>query len=138
MTFQWTNDLEVGNDMIDREHKSLIAAINKLFDACNTGKGRDELGSTIEFLLSYTKQHFLHEEQLQLGTNYPDYVRHKGLHEAFVKKIENFYTEFKTSGAKVSLISQVNTEIATWLLAHIKGEDKKIGKHVAEMQANKL
>lgn len=38
-TYEFTSELETGNDLIDSEHKELIDAINNLLLACGEGKG---------------------------------------------------------------------------------------------------
>ena len=50
MAFTWSKDLETGNAQIDKEHQELIQATNQLLDACAAGKGRSELGKTMDFL----------------------------------------------------------------------------------------
>ena len=40
MRYELTKDLETGNATIDREHRELFDAVNKLMDACGSGQGR--------------------------------------------------------------------------------------------------
>ena len=49
-TYEFTSELEPGNELIDSEHKELIDAINNLLLACGEGKGRGEIRKTLEFL----------------------------------------------------------------------------------------
>ena len=51
MRYELTKDLETGNATIDREHRELFDAVNKLMDACGSGKGRASLEPTMKFLL---------------------------------------------------------------------------------------
>ena len=53
MAFVWTKDLETGNIQIDNEHKQLVKAADELVMACSLGKGRQEIGKSIEFLSNY-------------------------------------------------------------------------------------
>ena len=63
--YEFTKKLETGNTVIDREHRELLEAVNKLLAACSEGKGRASMDETIKFLNNYVNQHFSHEEQLQ-------------------------------------------------------------------------
>jgi hemerythrin len=63
MAYDWDEKLETGNEKIDRQHKQLITALNKLIDACGEGKGSDELENTLEFLNAYIVKHFSDEEK---------------------------------------------------------------------------
>ena len=58
MRYELTKDLETGNATIDREHRELFDAVNKLMDACGSGKGRASLEPTMKFLLEYVNKHF--------------------------------------------------------------------------------
>ncbi len=73
MKYVWTQDLETGNEIVDKQHKALIEAFNSLLDASMKGYERQELGQTINFLVEYTKKHFSDEEDLQVRYRYPDY-----------------------------------------------------------------
>ncbi len=46
----WTNDLSVGVQVIDDQHKEIFAQLNRLMDACNQGKGKQQIGEVIVFL----------------------------------------------------------------------------------------
>ena len=68
MAYAWTTDLATGNADIDDQHKRLFAAVNALFDAYRSGKERQEVEKTMEFLTAYTAKHFADEEKLQEKT----------------------------------------------------------------------
>ncbi len=132
MAFLFTNDLETGNMQIDKEHKQLINAINQLLEACSQGTGRIEIANTIDFLLEYTKTHFSHEEVLQQQSNYPDYENHKGYHESFIKIVSDLSNKLRTDGASIALVGEINSQLAGWLVQHIKTQDVKVAKHILE------
>ena len=130
MAYSWDKSLETGNLSIDMQHKSLIAAINELLEACSQGKGRIEVSKTLDFLQDYVVKHFADEEKLQLQSAYPDYKVHKEKHEAFKVAVKNIVDEFKASGANIQLVAKVNTSVGSWLINHIKTEDKKVAMHI--------
>lgn len=130
MAYSWDKSLITGNSEIDRQHKSLIDAINGLLGACSQGKGRDEVDKTLKFLQDYVVKHFRDEEKLQLKSNYPDYKAHKEKHEAFKKTVNDIVEEYNKSGASIQLVAKVNSSIAGWLITHIKSEDKKVAAHI--------
>ncbi|WP_143322079.1 bacteriohemerythrin [Clostridium sp. HBUAS56010] len=130
MAYTFTKDLETGNQLIDTEHRQLIDAINNLLSACATGKGRTELAHTTKFLQDYTAKHFSDEEKLQLQSQYPDYVNHRRYHEDFKKVVAGICQKLERDGATVSLVGEVNSTIAGWLINHIKKEDVKVANHL--------
>ncbi len=133
MGFTFTKDLETGNSLIDSEHRQLIKAADDLVTACGQGKGRQELGSAVEFLSNYTKTHFAHEEELQRKYNYPDYAVHRNWHQAFVKEIEIVLNKLKSEGPTIALVGEVNTKISQ-LILHIKTFDLKLAQFIQTSQ----
>lgn len=130
MAFQWDSSLETGNNIIDEQHKSLIKAINDLFESCSHGKGRMEVQNTLNFLNDYIVKHFSDEEKLQIKSKYPEYVAHKKLHEDFKKEVANIVSEYEKNGATITLVAKVNSSISSWLINHIKTMDKKVADHI--------
>jgi len=127
---EFTKDLETGNALIDQEHRELIAAINRLMEACQRGQGRAELANTAQFLQSYTAKHFSDEEQLQIKSRYPEYKKHFGYHQAFKQTVAQIVKKISEQGATVALVGEINTALAGWLINHIKVEDKKLAAYL--------
>ena len=127
MRYELTKDLETGNSMIDKEHRELLEAVNKLLDACSKGQGRTSVDSTVKFLNNYVNRHFTHEEQLQQSSNYPGYAGHKAFHESYKKQLKDILAKIPAAGASIADLSAVNGHIGI-LVTHIRTEDKKLGQ----------
>ncbi|MFI3253983.1 MAG: hemerythrin family protein [Eubacteriales bacterium] len=132
MSLLWSKDMEVGNYQIDGEHKQLLEKINEFYTACSEGKAKEETLNILRFLKQYTVSHFAHEEKLQEASNYPDIKRHKELHRQFILSVEDIEHKLKTEGVSVTLVVEINQKIGFWLINHIKREDVRLGKHIAE------
>ena len=126
MRYELTKDLETGNATIDREHRELFDAVNKLMDACGSGKGRASLEPTMKFLLEYVNKHFSHEEALQKQSCYPCYQYHRTFHENYKEKLRDIANAIPAAGPTVSDLGKLNAHIAV-LVSHIRTEDKKLG-----------
>ena len=120
---QWSNDLSVQIEIIDKQHQKLIAMINEINDAMRQGKGREIVGKIIDGLVSYTQTHFAVEENYFKQFAYPDTARHVVEHQEFVKKAAAFQSDFKNG--KLTLSVQVINFLSDWLKHHILGTDKK-------------
>jgi len=130
---RWSADLETGYYAIDSQHKELFNLTSNLVEACESDKSLEILGDTLNFLASYTVKHFGDEEALQIKYNFPDYKRHKTLHDAFKAKALELIAQFKQDGSCATLRAQVNSVIVRWLLQHIRGEDFKVAEHIRTM-----
>ena len=112
-----------GCALVDKQHHQLFDAINGLLEACEHGKGKDELKKSLDFLSDYTVKHFFDEEQLLKKHGFTQLPGHHQYHEAFKKTVSDLAHEFILKGVSEHLISAVQTKIGSWLVDHIKGQD---------------
>ncbi|MGI6255446.1 MAG: bacteriohemerythrin [Acutalibacter sp.] len=126
MKYELTKELETGNMMIDREHRELFGAVNKLLDACEKGQGQAEVRNALDFLLRYVDRHFAHEEQLQTQNKYPEYNTHKRFHENYKTKLREIAAKVGPNGPTAANLASLNSHVAL-LISHIRTADKKLG-----------
>ena len=131
-TYDFTEDLLTGNDMIDEQHEQLFGHINNLLRACGEGKGRVELGRVVQFLIDYTEEHFSAEERLQDKYKYPDRENHKRYHEVFEHALREMADELEREGATVTLVGKINKSVGDWLVNHVKKQDVRGAAHIAQ------
>ena len=129
MRYEWSSDLETGYRSIDEQHKQLFETLNDLLWTCQHGGHHDEVKKTMDFLVNYTVKHFADEEEIQIRHNFPEYERHKRLHEDFKLTVSELAERLMQEGASVGLIAEMNSTIGDWLISHIKGEDRKVALH---------
>jgi hemerythrin len=118
--FVWTDQLNVGIEVIDQQHRRIVEYINQLDDARTNGCSRDEFGYLINDLVDYTISHFGFEESLQEEANYPFSKSHKKVHDLFAQRVSDFQARFN-KGEDVS--KALNSLLVTWLFNHIKRDD---------------
>jgi len=128
----WNDSLLVGIPQVDKQHKELVDAINKLTDACTQGKGRPEIERTLNFVVSYTQAHFKDEEIIQQKLGYPGATAHKWIHTQFIMTVGALVQEFNQNGPTIALIGKLNKSLVDWVVNHIKTEDKKIGEYMVK------
>jgi hemerythrin len=132
LKIEWSEDLAVGVENIDEQHKELFRRFNHLLEACSGGFGKEEIGSTLLFLDEYVQVHFRDEEKLQIAHAFPEYTAHHEQHRIFIKKLEAFKKEMLSGGATLSLTIATNTMLIDWLVNHISKMDKRIGEFIRQ------
>lgn len=132
MAITWTEDLRIGVEEVDNQHKELIRRMDGLFEACNKGKGKEEVVKVIDYLGEYVVEHFSAEEELQRKFGYPQYNAHKKLHGQFIDNFKGIKAQLDKEGVNPLLIIQMNRLLIEWLLQHIKKADKELGKYLKE------
>ena len=131
MRYEMTKDLETGNALIDSEHRQLFNAVNDLLDACAQGKGRSQVESTLDFLVSYVAKHFEDEERLQVQTAYQGYAAHRQFHEWYKGELGKAAREIKNQGTSITALNSLNQMVGK-LLMHIRTDDRKVAQHVRQ------
>lgn len=130
MEYQWNDYLETGYEQIDNQHKQLIAYLNNLSNAFNSGKGKEEIEKTMDFLVAYTIKHFNDEEKLMREANYPEKLLHRMFHEDFKKIVASYVERLKEEGPNNMLAESVVSGMGDWLVNHIKGDDFAMAVYV--------
>ncbi len=133
---EWTEDLSVGNEVIDEQHKELFRKINDLVLAINHSVCKYKIGDVIRFLDEYIVFHFSEEEKMMQKSSYPGYKAHKAQHEDFKRNFEELKGELvKLDGGKkpgsYDLSVQTNQVVVDWILEHIAKVDKKLGEFLS-------
>lgn len=132
MAVEWKESLAVGVKEIDDQHKELFKRVNDLFEACNQGKGKEEVGKIINFLGDYVISHFNTEEKLQQKYNYPDYPSHKKEHELFIQEFTELKKQFEAEGPTGLFVIKINKKVIDWLIQHIGRVDKALGAYLKD------
>jgi len=130
MAIAWSKELEIGDETIDMQHKDLIEKFNAFMSACTAEQGQEELESSLDFLCEYTVKHFTDEEALQRRINYPEYKKHKQLHDEFQVRVANLADLFKQKGPSDAIVARISTDVGEWLITHVKWEDTKLASYL--------
>lgn len=131
MSIVFDESLHTGNELIDGEHKELIARVNKLVESCEKGTEKVTAVKTLDFLMDYTEFHFADEEKLQQEVGYDKLEQHKEQHEAFKKSVDELRQMLEEEeGPTDAFVDAVNKNISQWLVEHIQGWDKAIAEFI--------
>ena len=128
---QWTDDLSVGNRVIDEQHKSLIDRLNAVSAALAAHHGEAEIMNTLGFLADYTTFHFSAEERFMDASSYPGLEAQKVRHQDFVDTLDELERDFREEGSTKILADAINTFLVNWLTNHIQGMDKTFADYLA-------
>lgn len=118
----WTDALAMGIESIDKQHRWLVDATNRLHaEISKAAPERAVLGEILEGLVDYTMNHFVLEEELFERLGYPETPAHKAEHDAFTATAMQLLLQFE-SGESVGL--PVLDFLKEWLLHHILKVDR--------------
>lgn len=121
MDLQWRQQLSVGNDLIDADHKYLIELIN-LITASLKSKDSAALGFGIEKLSGYAQSHFSREEVLATAAGYPNVAKLNLSHKALIESLVSIRQEIGEQWTDV-VGDRTAVFLRGWIVNHVIKED---------------
>jgi hemerythrin len=134
---KWNRDLNIGVDVIDKQHQHIGDCINRLQQAIeDNNKGAIEV--SFDEIIDYTVTHFGFEEDLQIKAGYEFCTAHKRAHLLFVKRIGVFKQQFDDTKDEESI--EVGQELLLmlrrWIINHIQQEENYSDFVLTRMKEN--
>lgn len=127
---EWSDELSVGIEIIDKQHMILIRAINLLALAVQHNSSRDLMSEIFKTLVDYTDTHFSYEEELFDRFAYPETEDHKAKHRALLHKVLDLKKRWEAGESQIG--SEVLKFLVDWLRNHILGTDKRYSSFLIE------
>lgn len=124
MSLVWREQLSVGNNVIDGDHKYLIEIINEVEQSLKA-KDKGKLAATLDKLAKYSQVHFDREERIARAAGYTQVPNLSQTHQALAHKLEQMTGEIDGLGQTWSAeaIAQFTGFLRDWLLDHVIKED---------------
>lgn len=132
----WDQSLDVHVDAMNREHKDILDAMNRIYDADARGQTGPAIMAMIGELGRITVKHFQDEEAFMASIKFPDLDRHKLVHARLLTNFTEHVGKIDAAGGKAS--QDFFNFLRYWLSAHIRGLDIKYGEHAKGPKAGKV
>lgn len=126
---EWDSSLDIGVGAMNDEHKQILSAMNRIYDAAEAGRTGEEINRLVERLGDVCIRHFQDEEAYMASIGFPDLAVHRIMHQDLLKRFSAFAAEIKAAGGRAD--QGFFYFLRYWLKAHIKGIDCKYGRHAA-------
>ena len=124
---EWTDELSVGIEEIDEQHRVLVDLVNEMHQAITDQRGSEVVSDILEKLADYTRIHFAVEESLMRILQYPDYEPHKEQHEKLIAHLREL--RGKVESGQTAIGFELMHFLRNWLTQHILGTDKEYVDH---------
>jgi hemerythrin len=133
MQISWTPSLATGVAEVDRQHKELFARVNQLSEAMRQGKGRAEIGQTLDFLGQYVVRHFTEEEKYMDELRCPAAAANRAAHQEFLATFKTLRKRFDDDGGSTTLVLEISDTLFDWLTKHIRAIDTQLNQCTANV-----
>lgn len=126
--FEWKPFFAVTIEMVDQQHKQLIALMNTYYEK-HLASDYPAAIKGLKELVDYTVKHFKDEENLMQKTGYPDFKSHQEGHQSLLKIVTRLSEDYaKAPGPQTG--EKLGSFLKNWLAGHILGIDKKYAPHL--------
>lgn len=118
---QWNSDYSMGNELLDSQHRNLLAQCNALADCiADAGPESDlKFNDTFAALMVQAREHFAAEEALLTRCGYPMLEEHQNEYDEFDYLANEIITTENFEQVELQRF------LALWWVGHIVGSGKK-------------
>jgi len=118
---KWKEELSVGLETIDNQHKELFKLINSFYNSIAAKLGKQAILQAIIDMEKYTIVHFTAEEEMMRRSGYPYLELHKKEHQSFIDTVADFRNRYENDRLLLSL--EVSGFVKKWISDHIMKTD---------------
>ena len=133
----WTDQMCVGVKLLDNDHKKLVLLINELHEGIMNHRDKQALDGAFECLVSFTRVHFAHEEQLLFEAGYPGAAAHKREHESMIQKMQDLQARFRI-GEPLEMRVDGMELLKSWHFNHMHGADQEYVPYLETQGVNSI
>ena len=124
--FKWNDELLVGLQEIDDEHKELFSLFQSLSSDISADRDLQIIESAVAYLDEYVREHFTREERHMEMFKYPDILAHKKEHKKFTKDFSKLKTHMQKKGDASLWTKKLEGFVHDWFVKHMQDTDKKL------------
>lgn len=147
MPLVWRDQMSVGNDLIDQDHRYLICLVNSIELVLKHGDDAEALSAFVQQLVSYTQFHFRREEMIQKKMLYPQLGAHANTHNEILTHVQKLQQDVLEHHQHVKdsvwveneremITQRVMNLLREWVLNHLLVEDKRMEPYLRKLPAN--
>lgn len=127
----WSDDLSVGDHIIDEEHKLFIDALNVLYLAIDDGGDFIAIENVLGRLVDLSSAHFAREERLMDRVRFPLRNKHAENHSRFLHALDVMLLSYENR--ELALVRATADGLRDLYLFHILTFDQLLRQHIIEV-----
>lgn len=127
---RWSEELSVGVETLDDQHRHWLDLVNRLHDALLAGRADSELQSILAAVRDYTREHFAEEEGLMERHAFPGLEGHRRVHRFFLAQLP---PDLGTGPAATKISLDLLRSMKDWLIDHIQRMDQAYARFLGPL-----
>ncbi len=117
---EWSDDLSVGIDAMDEDHKMLFGLLQRCLEVMAEGAAQEKITAIVKELRDSAQYHFGREEAVMAACDYPGLANHIQVHKFLLKEVGKM--QMKVIRNKLDC-NALGVLLTSWLVDHIQGMD---------------
>lgn len=129
---EWKDRYNVGNSVIDTDHREITSIINDLYASIHNHSEQAEIRTILGRSLKYTLSHFDREERLLGEVMYPDLEKQKISHRHLAQKTKELFERYSQNENGIPL--EAMSFLKNWWIDHIIVMDMRYKPYLEEIK----
>lgn len=124
----WRPSYELGNALLDGQHRDLIDRVNGVFDAIESGASAETVGNLATDLVAAFEAHWRVEEDLFLAAKSPHVAEQRAVHLTMRHELARIRFRFAASDSEAltKAARTLRVWVETRLVVHINDDGKAL------------
>lgn len=135
MYIRWSDELAIGNALIDTQHRMLMLLCRKLDIAIKTQQSSQAIQRVMLEVKKFAEFHFVSEQNLMHEIGYPQVHAHSQLHMNLLVELQ---MELSKIQHRTEFPEDLLYSLNQWLTSHIQEEDIKIADYLRNCPARPI
>ena len=127
MTLVFPEELAIGIQDVDDQHRTFYAELNRLHAAMRE-HDLARVNQIADYLVVYATEHFAAEERMMIDAGYPGFPDHLARHAGFVKDLKRWREQLAARGPSAALVVELSHWLTSWLSDHIRKVDGEMAR----------
>lgn len=130
---KWDSTLETGHELVDAQHKELVAIFSEIAHAAAPSRENAVVESLLIRLSDYVATHFAAEEDLMVAYDYSaaEFAEHRAEHARLAARTRELVLEHRTGTPTVLALAGL---LQGWIVEHISVFDRSLVDHIREAE----
>lgn len=125
---------QVALTFMNRDHAEFVALRDSLLGQLDARSPAEAVDSSLDELLTHTRQHFAEEERLMREVNFPPFPVHKGEHDAVLKGMATRIASWKLDRDANVLRVWLDKDVGDWFVNHVGTMDLVTARFIASQR----
>jgi len=130
--FEFTPELETGNEDVDSQHQTLFAMTNEILFSAELEQDPEEFRRAVGLLFSYLEYHFASEELAMLELHYGSRRFHAAFHDHVRRQAKEIAKGMGRKESFDEIRSAIFFMLEDYVVYHVPGADRQLATFMRE------